>query len=96
MAVVTFETKNTDNGYVIGIATLNVEKALNALNLEMIELLYNQLLDWQSDEHVSRVLLQGAGDKAFAPAVMLLVCTMQCIPAGQAIISRRFSAKSIV
>ena len=65
MAVVTFETKNTDNGFVIGIATLNVEKALNALNLEMIELLYNQLLDWQSDEHVSMVLLQGAGDKAF-------------------------------
>lgn len=65
MAVVTFETKNTDNGFVIGIATLNVEKALNALNLEMIELLYNQLLDWQSDEQVSMVLLQGAGDKAF-------------------------------
>ncbi len=49
----------------IGFATLNVEKSLNALSLEMIDLLFDQLSAWQQDDRVVCVMLQGAGDKAF-------------------------------
>ena len=65
MKSVLFDTLAAENGAQIGIATLNVEKALNALNLEMIELLFEQLTAWQQDENIAMVLLQGAGEKAF-------------------------------
>jgi len=62
---VLFEEKLTVNGMVIGVATLNAPKALNALSLEMLELLSEKLSDWEQDDKVVCVLLQGAGDKAF-------------------------------
>ncbi len=46
-------------------ATLNAEKSLNALTLEMIDLLGPKLAEWEADESVVCVLLDGAGDKAF-------------------------------
>jgi len=49
----------------IGIAELNNPKALNALNLPMIELLHSQLRLWEKDESIAAVVLQGAGSKAF-------------------------------
>ncbi|MCL6417225.1 enoyl-CoA hydratase/isomerase family protein [Aestuariirhabdus sp. Z084] len=63
-APVLFETRAAGE-YQIGFATLNVEKALNALSLDMIDLLYEQLLAWQQDDRVVCVMLQGAGEKAF-------------------------------
>jgi len=62
---VIFEEKHTANGLVIGVATLNAPKALNALSLEMLELLSEKLSTWEQDDKVVCVLLQGAGDKAF-------------------------------
>ncbi|MBY6186893.1 enoyl-CoA hydratase/isomerase family protein [Marinobacter hydrocarbonoclasticus] len=62
---VLFSTLDTDNGRQIGIATLNSEKSLNALSLEMVDELYAQLLKWQADDAVVCVWLQGAGEKAF-------------------------------
>jgi enoyl-CoA hydratase/carnithine racemase len=59
------DTLQTDNGRLIGVLTLNAEKTLNALSLEMIDLLSAQLSTWADDERVAMVLLQGAGDKAF-------------------------------
>ncbi|MDO6693112.1 enoyl-CoA hydratase/isomerase family protein [Aliiglaciecola sp. 3_MG-2023] len=49
----------------IAIATLNVEKTLNSLTLEMVDLLFKQLLEWQQDDSISCVFLHGAGPKAF-------------------------------
>ncbi|BDX06790.1 enoyl-CoA hydratase/isomerase family protein [Planctobacterium marinum] len=49
----------------LGHVQLNLPKALNALNLDMVRLLTEQLQQWQSDENISAVLLSGAGDKAF-------------------------------
>lgn len=49
----------------VAFATLNAERSLNALSLEMVELLYTKLLAWQEDETVSVVVIEGAGEKAF-------------------------------
>ncbi|WP_101757093.1 enoyl-CoA hydratase/isomerase family protein [Oceanicoccus sp. KOV_DT_Chl] len=62
---VLFETLATTNGKQFAIATLNEEKTLNALSIEMVDLLYSQLLDWQQDDSIVGVMLQGAGQKAF-------------------------------
>ncbi|RRJ85166.1 enoyl-CoA hydratase/isomerase family protein [Aestuariirhabdus litorea] len=63
-APVLFETRPAGD-YQVAFATLNVEKALNALSLEMIDLLYGQLLSWEQDQRIACVVLQGAGEKAF-------------------------------
>ncbi|WP_010201122.1 enoyl-CoA hydratase/isomerase family protein [Psychrobacter sp. PAMC 21119] len=64
-APVLFNTEPTECGHLIGIMTLNTPKSLNALSVEMCQLLSQQLEQWQSDEHVMAILLKGAGDKAF-------------------------------
>ncbi|MBN8444536.1 MAG: enoyl-CoA hydratase/isomerase family protein [Gammaproteobacteria bacterium] len=63
--VVLFDTLQAENGKLIGVATLNSEKSLNALSLAMVELLLPQLQVWKDDPQIAMVLLQGAGDKAF-------------------------------
>ena len=62
---VLFETFVANNGRQIGVITLNAEKTLNALSLEMIDLMAEQLLAWSTDENIAIVILQAAGDKAF-------------------------------
>jgi Enoyl-CoA hydratase/carnithine racemase len=53
------------NGQCIGVLTLNSEKTLNALTLEMIDLMSAQLQQWQENDNIAAVLIQGAGEKAF-------------------------------
>ncbi len=48
-----------------GYATLNAEKSLNALSLEMIDVLQAQLDVWADDPAIVGVVLDGAGDRAF-------------------------------
>ncbi|WP_299787871.1 enoyl-CoA hydratase/isomerase family protein [uncultured Shewanella sp.] len=62
---VVFQTLGTASGKQIGVVTLNVEKALNSLNLSMVNAMTQQLLKWQSDENIVMVMLDGAGEKAF-------------------------------
>lgn len=62
---VIFEERDTDNGKAIGLVTLSVEKTLNSLTLPMVELMRAQLLEWQNDERIAAVFMQGAGEKAF-------------------------------
>ena len=64
-APVLFNTEPTDCGHLLGIMTLNMPKSLNALSVEMCQLLSQQLDEWQSDEQVVALVLKGAGDKAF-------------------------------
>ncbi len=54
-----------DNGLRIGVLTLNVEKSLNALSLEMIDILTAQLKSWSTDDSIAMVMMQAVGDKAF-------------------------------
>ncbi|MDE2421052.1 MAG: enoyl-CoA hydratase/isomerase family protein [Gammaproteobacteria bacterium] len=62
---VLFGTLTADNGRRIGMITLNAEKTLNALSLDMIDLITEQLEAWATDEDLAIVILQAAGDKAF-------------------------------
>jgi enoyl-CoA hydratase/carnithine racemase len=49
----------------IGIVTLNRPKQVNALTLEMCELMLKQLSAWADDDSVVAIVLQGAGEKGF-------------------------------
>ncbi|UTA47709.1 enoyl-CoA hydratase/isomerase family protein [Simiduia sp. 21SJ11W-1] len=62
---VIFEYLPTACGKRIGVARLNAEKSLNALNLAMIDALHAQLKAWEHDGTVVAVWLEGAGEKAF-------------------------------
>ncbi|MGD8429579.1 MAG: enoyl-CoA hydratase/isomerase family protein [Ectothiorhodospiraceae bacterium] len=62
---VLFEEVKAANGKRVGIATLNAEKALNALNVPMIQALRPQLTDWAERPEIACVVLKGAGEKAF-------------------------------
>jgi enoyl-CoA hydratase/carnithine racemase len=50
----------------IGVATLNRPKQLNAITLEMCELLLKQLRQWASDSSIATVVLKGGGEKGFS------------------------------
>ena len=47
------------------VLTLNRERVLNALNLNMVRILYKNILLWKNDDSVSGVLIKGAGEKSF-------------------------------
>ncbi len=48
-----------------GLITLNRPKALNALTLEMVRAMRRALDAWAADPAVTRVVVQGAGERAF-------------------------------
>ncbi len=48
-----------------GVVTLNRERALNALTVGMVRSLDAQLRAWETDHRVKRIIIEGAGDKAF-------------------------------
>jgi len=49
-----------------GLVTLNRPKALNAVTLDMVRALTQQLRQWADDPAVTRVVLTAAGDRAFS------------------------------
>lgn len=62
---VVFQTLATASGKLIGVVTLNVEKALNALDLGMVCAMTAQLNLWKNDPLIACVVLDGSGEKAF-------------------------------
>lgn len=64
-ASVLFSTIATASGHAFGRATLNAPASLNALSLEMVDLLGPQLDAWAADPAIAGVVLDAAGDKAF-------------------------------
>ncbi|GAA5314975.1 MAG: enoyl-CoA hydratase/isomerase family protein [Candidatus Pelagadaptatus aseana] len=64
-ASVLFEERAAAGGKKVAIATLNAERSLNSLSLEMIDLLQEKFTAWENDDSVACVFLQGAGDKSF-------------------------------
>ena len=62
---VLFNEIATDNGRLIGHITLNTPTKLNALTLDMIDLMLLQLTQWQYDDNLVLVIISGSGDKAF-------------------------------
>lgn len=63
--VVLLEERALKNGRLLAVATLNSERSLNSLSLDMINLLLPALQRWETDARVVAVFLQGAGEKAF-------------------------------
>ncbi len=64
-APVQFDELPTASGQRIGVARLNAEKSLNALTLEMIDLLGEKLPKWSVDPEIAFVMLEGTGERAF-------------------------------
>ncbi|AZG73881.1 enoyl-CoA hydratase/isomerase family protein [Shewanella livingstonensis] len=62
---VIFQTLGTLSGQSIGVVTLNIEKALNALTLDMVAAMQTQLTRWKTDNSIACIVLNGAGEKAF-------------------------------
>ena len=48
----------------LGKLTLNLPKALNALNLDMIDRMAAQLDEWEEDDSLACIWIEGAGEKA--------------------------------
>lgn len=59
------ERPTTDGRFLLAIATLNSERSLNSLSLDMIKLLLPAMQRWATDDRIVAVFLQGAGEKAF-------------------------------
>ncbi|MGL5048656.1 MAG: enoyl-CoA hydratase/isomerase family protein [Shewanella sp.] len=62
---VVFQTLATASGKLVGVVTLNVEKALNALDLVMVRAMTAQLNLWKKDPLIACIVLDGSGEKAF-------------------------------
>ena len=65
MNPVEFATLPAAHGQRIGLATLNSEKSLNALTLDMIRRLDARLAAWAQTPDIACVVLRGAGERAF-------------------------------
>ncbi|KGK41832.1 enoyl-CoA hydratase [Nitrincola sp. A-D6] len=65
MSCVLFIEHPTAGDQCIAEIRLNAEKSLNALTLDMIDLMLPQLQKWRDDPRISAVFLDSAGEKAF-------------------------------
>lgn len=63
-APVLFEERSGHQGN-LGLITLNRPQALNALNLEMIFLLHQQLLAWEQNKQIKAVVVRASEGRAF-------------------------------
>ncbi len=63
--VVAFDYLPLPDGRRLALATLDSERSLNALTLDMVDALLPQLAAWAGDDSVAMVLLRGRGDRAF-------------------------------
>ena len=63
--VVNFQEIDSANGKKIAVITLNSPKSLNALGMDMIALIYPKLQQWQTQDDIAAIFLQGEGEKAF-------------------------------
>ncbi len=52
-----------ENG--VGVITLNRPERLNALTHDMIKLISSNLIDWEQDNSIKSVIIEGSGEKAF-------------------------------
>ena len=50
----------------LGILTLNRPRQLNAISLNMVRLVRQQLEAWRTDDGVTRILIRGAGERGFS------------------------------
>ena len=82
---VLFDILTTASAHRFGRATLNAPANLNALSLEMVDLLQPQLEAWAQDPQIAGVLLDASGDKAFCAGgdVVGLYQAIRALPPGE-------------
>ena len=80
---------------VIGQLTLNVEKTLNSLTREMVEIITDRLEAWADDDKVVAVFIDGAGEKAFCAGGDVQALRNSCIeaPGGPCEYAEHFFAR---
>lgn len=81
---VIFREHRSPGGRIVAQATLNSERTLNALTLDMIRLLDAQLTRWRDDPDVAMVLLNGSGDRAFCAGGDVRALTQTIVRDAQA------------
>ncbi|NNM50723.1 MAG: enoyl-CoA hydratase/isomerase family protein [Pseudomonadales bacterium] len=81
---ITTERLNTASSMQVGIATLSSPRSLNALSLDMVRLLDQQLRQWQADPQIALVVLKGEGERAFCAGgdIRRLYDSIRALPAG--------------
>jgi len=57
-------TNVNENG--VATITLNNPKALNSINLNMVQLLQKQLKEWENNDKIKLIIMKGSGDRAFS------------------------------
>lgn len=62
---VLFEERDTASGQKLGVITLNIEKTLNSLNLDMVEAMLEQVKNWRERSDIACLFITAAGEKAF-------------------------------
>jgi enoyl-CoA hydratase/carnithine racemase len=65
-AVLAEEVLSHDGLHRIGIMTLNSAKTMNAVDLDMVNLIDEVLARWQADDGIVAMVMCGAGEKAFS------------------------------
>jgi len=79
----------------VGQLTLNVEKTLNSLTREMVEVITDRLEAWSKDDSVVAVVIDGAGEKAFCAGGDVQALRNSCIetPGGPCEYAEHFFAR---
>lgn len=60
------ETIQTQSGHKIGLLTINLPQAMNAIDLDMVKQIEFYLSAWRHDNKIVAAVMRGAGDKAFS------------------------------
>ena len=66
VTVLAEEILSHDGLHRIGVMTLNSAKTMNAVDLNMVNLIDDVLARWQADDGIVAMIMHGAGDKAFS------------------------------
>ncbi len=53
------------SGQKVAVLTLHKEKALNALDLDMVQIMQSHLDQWRDDQSIAAIFIDSAGDRAF-------------------------------
>ena len=79
----------------IGQLTLNVEKTLNSLTREMVDIITDRLEAWAQDDAVVAVVIDGAGEKAFCAGGDVQALRNSCVenPGGPCEYAEHFFAR---
>ncbi len=80
---VLFEERPCESGRKIGIARLNAPRSLNSLSRTMIGLLYEKLIDWEHDDAIACVWLEGEGERAFCAGGDIVEMYRSMTPVGE-------------